>query len=111
MRVGYVGLGAMGSALAAHLVHKHSLTVLDLNRDAVASFVPNLPARYRVFVARAPACQLLIMPYSATSPSDSRWRAERVSRRGNRVLRLFRVEAWRGYRRLIGVFSFCYVTF
>ncbi len=39
MRVGYVGLGAMGGALAAHLVQKHSLTVLDLNRDAVASFV------------------------------------------------------------------------
>jgi 3-hydroxyisobutyrate dehydrogenase len=39
MKVGYVGLGAMGGALASHLVKKHTLTVLDLNRDAVASFV------------------------------------------------------------------------
>ena len=39
MKVGYVGLGAMGGALASHLVEKHSLSVLDLNRDVVASFV------------------------------------------------------------------------
>lgn len=39
MNVGYIGLGAMGGALANHLVRKHSLTVLDLNRDAVARFV------------------------------------------------------------------------
>jgi 3-hydroxyisobutyrate dehydrogenase len=39
MRVGYVGLGAMGGALAGHLVQKHTLSVLDLNRDLVASFV------------------------------------------------------------------------
>ena len=39
MKVGYVGLGAMGGALASHLVKKHSLSVLDLNHDVVASFV------------------------------------------------------------------------
>jgi len=39
MNIGYIGLGAMGGALANHLVRKHSLTVLDLNRDAVARFV------------------------------------------------------------------------
>jgi 3-hydroxyisobutyrate dehydrogenase len=39
MNVGYIGLGAMGGALANHLVRKHPLTVLDLNRDAVARFV------------------------------------------------------------------------
>lgn len=39
MRVGYVGLGAMGGALASHLVRKHALNVLDLNPVAVASFV------------------------------------------------------------------------
>jgi 3-hydroxyisobutyrate dehydrogenase len=39
MNVGYIGLGAMGGALASHLVRKHALTVLDLNRDAVARFV------------------------------------------------------------------------
>ncbi len=39
MRVGYIGLGAMGGALARHLVGKHSLTVFDLNPSVVASFV------------------------------------------------------------------------
>ena len=39
MNVGYIGLGAMGGALAKHLVGKHALTVLDLNRDAVARLV------------------------------------------------------------------------
>jgi 3-hydroxyisobutyrate dehydrogenase len=39
MNVGYIGLGAMGGALAGHLVRKHSLSVLDLNRDTVARFV------------------------------------------------------------------------
>jgi len=39
MRVGYIGLGAMGGALARHLVGKHSLTVFDLNKAVVASFV------------------------------------------------------------------------
>lgn len=38
MRVGYIGLGAMGGALARHLVGKHALTVLDLNSAVVASF-------------------------------------------------------------------------
>lgn len=35
MRVGYVGLGAMGGNLARHLVGKYPLTVLDLHRPAV----------------------------------------------------------------------------
>lgn len=39
MRVGYIGLGAMGSALARHLLGKHSLTVFDLNKSIVSSFV------------------------------------------------------------------------
>lgn len=39
MNVGYIGLGAMGGALATHLLRKHSLSVLDLNRAAVARFV------------------------------------------------------------------------
>ena len=39
MNVGYIGLGAMGGALASHLVRKHALTVLDLSRDAVARLV------------------------------------------------------------------------
>ncbi|GAA0749449.1 NAD(P)-dependent oxidoreductase [Ideonella azotifigens] len=38
MQVGYIGLGAMGGALARHLVDKHSLSVLDLNPAVVATF-------------------------------------------------------------------------
>lgn len=39
MRVGYIGLGAMGGALARHLAGKYTLTVLDLNPTAVGKFV------------------------------------------------------------------------
>ena len=45
MNVGYIGLGAMGGALANHLVRKHSLTVLDLNRDTVWSVAEKLDLR------------------------------------------------------------------
>jgi len=38
MRVGYIGLGAMGGALARHLVGKYTLSVLDLNSATVATF-------------------------------------------------------------------------
>jgi len=38
MRVGYVGLGAMGANLARHLVGKYALTVLDLHRPAIEAF-------------------------------------------------------------------------
>ena len=39
MRVGYIGLGAMGGALARHLIGKFPLSVFDLNQKAVDSFV------------------------------------------------------------------------
>lgn len=38
MKIGYIGLGAMGSALACQIVGKHELTVCDLNAAAVADF-------------------------------------------------------------------------
>ena len=38
MHVGYVGLGAMGSALARRLLAGHTLSVCDLNSAAVAAF-------------------------------------------------------------------------
>ncbi len=38
MKVGYIGLGAMGGALARHLVCKHELAVLDLNPAVLAAF-------------------------------------------------------------------------
>jgi 3-hydroxyisobutyrate dehydrogenase len=39
MRIGYIGLGAMGGALARHLIGKFPLSVFDLNQKAVNSFV------------------------------------------------------------------------
>ena len=35
MKLGYIGLGAMGGALARRLLERHSLTVWDVNRAAV----------------------------------------------------------------------------
>ena len=39
MRIGYIGLGAMGGALARHLIGKFPLSVFDLNEKAVSAFV------------------------------------------------------------------------
>lgn len=39
MRIGYIGLGAMGGALARHLIGKFPLSVFDLSQKAVESFV------------------------------------------------------------------------
>lgn len=38
MQVGYIGLGAMGGALARHLIGKYPLSVLDINPTVVAAF-------------------------------------------------------------------------
>ncbi|WP_233853758.1 NAD(P)-dependent oxidoreductase [Paraburkholderia sp. HD33-4] len=38
MQIGYIGLGAMGGALARRLLLTHPLSILDLDRDAVAAF-------------------------------------------------------------------------
>lgn len=38
MRIGYIGLGAMGGALARHLIDKYDLTVFDLNLDVMKAF-------------------------------------------------------------------------
>lgn len=38
MRVGYIGLGAMGAALARHLIGKYPLSVLDLNSAVMDEF-------------------------------------------------------------------------
>ena len=38
MRVGYIGLGAMGGALARHLPGKYPFSVFDINKAAVAPF-------------------------------------------------------------------------
>jgi 3-hydroxyisobutyrate dehydrogenase len=38
MKIGYIGLGAMGSALAGRLLKAHTLTVWDINSAATSSF-------------------------------------------------------------------------
>jgi 3-hydroxyisobutyrate dehydrogenase len=35
VKIGYVGLGAMGGSLARHLIGKHELRVLDRNPAAI----------------------------------------------------------------------------
>jgi 3-hydroxyisobutyrate dehydrogenase len=67
MRVGYIGLGAMGGALAGHLVKKYALNVLDLNPEAVASFVSRgaRAAESAAEVARRSEVVLLCLPRSS----------------------------------------------
>ena len=61
MRVGYIGLGAMGGALARHLVNKHSLTVLDLNNAVVASFEKLGASAARSARELARNCEIVLM--------------------------------------------------
>jgi 3-hydroxyisobutyrate dehydrogenase len=61
MRVGYVGLGAMGGPLARHLVGKHRLTVFDLNPSAVGALT-ELGARAASSCAElARECEIVIL--------------------------------------------------
>jgi 3-hydroxyisobutyrate dehydrogenase len=47
MELGYIGLGAMGGALARRLMLSQKLRVLDLNPEVVAEFSENgaIPAQ------------------------------------------------------------------
>lgn len=67
MRVGYIGLGAMGGALARHLVDKHTLSVLDLNKAAVAEFekLGAQPALSATEMGRTCDVVVLCLPRSA----------------------------------------------
>ncbi|RQR27283.1 NAD(P)-dependent oxidoreductase [Burkholderia sp. Bp9142] len=67
MRVGYIGLGAMGGALARHLVGKFPLTVFDLSPTVVQSFVDSgaTAAASPADVARASDVVLLCLPRSS----------------------------------------------
>jgi len=67
MRVGYIGLGAMGGALARHLVGKFPLTVFDLSPTIVQSFVDlgASAAASPADVARASDIVLLCLPRSS----------------------------------------------
>lgn len=67
MNVGYIGLGAMGGALARRLVGQHPLWVWDLNRAAVDTFVQlgASAARSAADLARACDVVLLCLPRTA----------------------------------------------
>jgi len=67
MDLGYVGLGAMGGALARRLMLSHKLRVLDLRPDVVAEFADNgaIPAQDGASLARESDIVLLCLPRSA----------------------------------------------
>ena len=67
MELGYVGLGAMGGALARRLMLSHKLRVLDLRPEVVAEFADNgaIPAQDGASLARESDIILLCLPRSA----------------------------------------------
>src|SRR5437764_6136579 len=67
MRIGYIGLGAMGSALARRLLAGHDLRVWDVNPEAVGAFVRlgATAAANATEVARGSDVVLLCLPRSA----------------------------------------------
>lgn len=67
MELGYVGLGAMGGALARRLMLSNKLRVLDLRPAVVAEFADNgaIPAQDGASLARECDVVLLCLPRSA----------------------------------------------
>lgn len=60
MRVGYVGLGAMGRELARHLAGSYALVVWDLNPDAIADIAAKGATAARS-LAEIGACNVIIL--------------------------------------------------
>lgn len=67
MELGYVGLGAMGGALARRLMLSHTLRVLDLRPEAVVEFAENgaVPAQDGASLARESDILMLCLPRSS----------------------------------------------
>jgi 3-hydroxyisobutyrate dehydrogenase len=67
MELGYIGLGAMGGALARRLMLSHKLRVLDLRPDLVAEFAENgaIPAQDGASLARECDVVLICVPRSS----------------------------------------------
>ena len=67
MELGYVGLGAMGGALARRLMLSHKLRVLDLRPEVVGQFAEEgaVPAQDGASLARECDVVLLCLPRSA----------------------------------------------
>ena len=67
MELGYIGLGAMGGALARRLMLAHKLRVFDLRPDVVVSFAADgaIPVQDGASLARECDIVLLCLPRSA----------------------------------------------
>ncbi len=67
MELGYIGLGAMGGALARRLMLSHKIRVLDLRPDAVEEFAKNgaIPTQSGAAMARECDVILTCLPRSA----------------------------------------------
>ncbi len=61
MDIGYVGLGAMGGALARRLMLSHKLHVLDLRPDVVQKFTDNGAIPAQNGAALAQTCDIVLM--------------------------------------------------
>ena len=67
MELGYIGLGAMGGALARRLMRTHKLRVLDIDSDVVAAFAEHgaIPAQDGASLARESDMVMLCLPRSS----------------------------------------------
>ncbi len=67
MRIGYLGLGAMGGALSAHLAKAHDLMVMDRKPAAVAALVALGATAATSAAELARACDIIILCLPRTS--------------------------------------------
>jgi 3-hydroxyisobutyrate dehydrogenase len=72
MHVGYVGLGAMGGALARRLISDYSLVVWDSNKNAVDALVKLGASTADSLAGVARKCDLVILclPDRSSRPPD-----------------------------------------
>ena len=67
VRIGYLGLGAMGGALSAHLAKGHDLTVIDRNPAAVAALVAKGAKAANSAAELARDCDIILLCLPRTS--------------------------------------------
>ena len=67
LKVGYVGLGAMGSSLSKHLVRSYDLTVFDRNPAAVEALVAQGAKAARSGAELARSCDVVVLCLPRTS--------------------------------------------
>jgi 3-hydroxyisobutyrate dehydrogenase len=67
LKVGYVGLGAMGGSLSVHLTKKFDLMVLDRNPSAVSALVAQGAKQANAGAELARACDVIVLCLPRTS--------------------------------------------